>query len=165
MTNGEKITLSLCEPLVRLTRADIGAIMDIEQCSFPHPWSREFFLSELSRSDSYCYGTTSDHHETNGALIAYICYRLIQNKMHLLKIAVAPAWRCRGVASVVLRKCLGAEEAKGITASFLEVRPSNLSAIAVYDRLGYQTVGKQPNYYADNREDAIIMMKPLKEEP
>jgi ribosomal-protein-alanine N-acetyltransferase len=161
--NGEELKLSLHDPLVRLTRGDIDSIVDIEQRSFSHPWSRNSFLEELSRSDSYNYGIMFGHCQAKTHLIAYICYRLIQDEMHLLKIAVAPTWRSRGVASLLLRKRLRAEERRGAAASLLEVRPSNVSVIALYDRLGFQIIGKRPKYYADTREDALIMMKTLKE--
>lgn len=161
--NGEKVTLPLCEPLVRLTHADVDTIVDIELRSFPHPWSRTSFLQELSRSDSYSYGAASGRFQTETPFIAYICYRRMHDTMHLLKIAVSPPWRCRGVASFLLNRCLGAERKEGLVTSFLEVRPTNQSAIALYNRLGFQTIGRQPNYYADTREDALIMMKNLKE--
>jgi len=161
--NGKELERSLCLPLIRLTPGDIDSIVDIEKRSFPHPWSRSSFLEELHRTDSHNYGIMSGSHQEETPLIAYICYRIIQDEMHLLKIAVAPHCRSRGVASFLLRRRLRAEENRGIAASILEVRPSNLSAIALYDRLGYQTVGKRPNYYADTREDALVMVKRLKE--
>ena len=161
--NEVKAKLSLPKPLIRLTPGDIDSIIDVEQRSFPNPWSRKVFLEELSRSDSYNYGIMAVSPPSGKHFIAYICYRLIQDEMHLLKIAVAPPWRCRGVASFLLNECLCAEKQRGIAASFLEVRPSNQSAIALYDRLGFQTIAKRPNYYADTREDALIMLKDLQE--
>lgn len=146
------------------TKADIDQILAIEEHAFERPWSRTSFLEELSRQDAFHYVVKSHSSCDHGQLIAYIFFRLIADEIHLLKIAVAPNWRRRGVAFEILEKCFLLASGKGAAVAFLEVRTSNISAISLYQKLGFQTVGKRPNYYSGAREDALVMMKNLKEE-
>jgi ribosomal-protein-alanine N-acetyltransferase len=140
-----------------LSEGDLDTIIEIERQSFTNPWSRESFLSELHHQDSYNYGVISNHHTENRHIIAYICYRVTVGEMHLMKIAVAPYWRERGIGCWLLRNNLAVCQNKGIDDFFLEVRPSNVSAISLYQKLGFKIIGRRPRYYSDTREDALVM--------
>ncbi len=96
-------------------------------------------------------------------IIAYICFRMIADEMHILKIAVAPEWRHQGIALWLLEKSLENAVKKGAEVTYLEVRPSNNPAIGLYNKAGFRVVGKRPNYYSETREDALVMIKYLKE--
>ena len=150
--------------IFRLTEKDIDPVMDIEQKSFTQPWSTDSFLTEFVRQDSYNYGVNCMNRSKDRQIVAYVCYRLMEKEMHLLKIAVIPQWRGQGIASWLLRKSLNTCENRGIAESFLEVRSSNLSAIGLYQKLGFKMIGRRPHYYSDTQEDALVMMYNLKEE-
>jgi ribosomal-protein-alanine N-acetyltransferase len=83
--------------------------------------------------------------------------------MHLLRIAVAPQWRRRGVASKLLDTCFSLAHKNGAESAILEVRPSNKPAISLYHKLGFHLVERRKNYYTETREDALIFKKKVKE--
>jgi ribosomal-protein-alanine N-acetyltransferase len=85
------------------------------------------------------------------------------DEIHLLKIAVAPRWRRRGIATWLLGFCFGLAQRRNARKVYLEVRRSNGSAIDLYDKVGFQIIGTRPKYYTDTGEDALIMMKSLEE--
>ena len=144
--------------------ADINPIMEIEQDSFARPWNRLSFLGELRSEHAYSYMVKSIDDSQADRVIAYVFFRLIEEELHILKIAVTPNWRARGVASWLLKKCLSAGLVLGATSAFLEVRPSNKSAMGLYRKRGFRIIGRRPNYYTDTREDALVLMKKLKED-
>ncbi len=80
----------------------------------------------------------------------------------IFKIAVSPEWRCRGIASMILDKSMDAAFEEGAKSAFLEVRPSNLSALALYHKFGFRVIGKRPGYYPETGEDGWILMKTIK---
>jgi ribosomal-protein-alanine N-acetyltransferase len=63
-----------------------------------------------------------------------------------------------------LKKCFTTGLKQGATSAFLEVRPSNASAMALYSKKGFRLIGRRPKYYTDTREDALVLMKNLKED-
>jgi len=147
----------------RLTEKDIHPIMDIERESFTQPWSLDSFLAEFFRQDSHLYGIVCTHPSTYKRIVAYICYRLVEKEMHVLKIAVVPQWRGLGIASWLLEKSLTICQNRGIAESFLEVRASNIPAIGLYQKLDFKIIGRRPRYYSDTQEDALVMINHLKE--
>jgi len=95
--------------------------------------------------------------------VAYIFFRLVVDEMHILKIAVAPEWRCRGIASVLMKKSMELADTKGCNAAYLEMRPANTAAVTLYRKLGFCVIGKRTNYYSETGEDALVMCKKLRE--
>jgi len=138
----------------------IETVSSIEWSSFKHPWSKLSFLNELSNKHSYSFVLTSKK-EADEQLVAYLCMRKIIDEMHVLKIAVNPVYRRKGIAHHLLRNCLQFAAKKQIRTAFLEVRPSNISGLFLYRKLDFQMIGKRPRYYTDTGEDAIIMRKIL----
>jgi ribosomal-protein-alanine N-acetyltransferase len=96
-------------------------------------------------------------------VIAYVCLRQIDAAMHLLKVAVAPAWRKRGIATWLLNSCFKKIADTELRAVQLEVRPANTAAQALYKKLGFKLIGIRPKYYTDTGEDALVLVKQLKE--
>ncbi|MDM8535332.1 ribosomal protein S18-alanine N-acetyltransferase [Desulfobacterales bacterium HSG17] len=139
---------------------DIDSILEIEKVSFTRPWSRQLFIDELSCKTALNYAAKSD---TNALITGYHFFRLIADEMHILKIAVSPLWRCCGIASQILEKSIGLALKKGAIKSFLEVRPSNTSALSLYGKMGFQLIGKRPGYYPETGEYALVFMKNLEE--
>jgi len=146
-----------------ITEPDIDAIIPIETLSFSRPWERRSFLSELGVPGAESFAvrhTDSDGHEH---FVAYIFFRVVADEMHILKIAVAPSWRCRGIATVLMEQSLEQAGAKGCETAYLEVRPANTAAVMLYRKLGFKVIGKRTNYYSETGEDALVMCKKLRE--
>ncbi|HUZ82634.1 MAG TPA: ribosomal protein S18-alanine N-acetyltransferase [Gaiellaceae bacterium] len=137
---------------------DLERIDEIERRAYPTPWSRSMFAGELSKATSICLGAfEADADE--GALVGYLIVSRYVDAWHVMNVAVDPANRGRGIATMLLQRLfeLTADDARrGYT---LEVRISNDAAIQLYERLGFEPRGVRRGYYTDNREDALIMWR------
>jgi len=143
--------------LRRLALSDLPEIERIERRSYPTPWSRSMFAGELAKASSLSLGAFDE--DAAGRLVGYLIISRHVDAWHIMNVAVAPAYRRYGIATNMLEELFQAtsgDEKRGYT---LEVRVSNASAIAVYDRLGFEVTGVRRGYYTDNREDALIMWK------
>ena len=146
--------------ITAMKESDIDTVLEIENSSFDSPWGLKSYQDELTCRDSYCYTIRLG----NRKIIAFICFRLFIDEMHLMKLAVTPALRGLGVALWTLEKCINLSRKAGATIAYLEVRPSNNAGIELYKKLGFQIAGIRPGYFSDNMEDALIMVKKFKEE-
>jgi len=148
-----------------IRRADeLEPVLVIEQRSFRWPWGRLSFEGELSCPNACNYIVKSGTNGTGGQVTAYAFFRRAADELHLLKIAVSPAWRRHGIASRLLKRCFELSAKQGATSVHLEVRPSNTPAIELYLNLGFEVIGRRHKYYAETKEDAVLMIKNLKEE-
>ena len=133
---------------------DLVSIEAIEQRSYPTPWSRSMFASELTKPTSICLGAFE-----GSELIGYVINSRYVDAWHVMNVAVDPDRRRRGVASALLERLFELtrdDERRGYT---LEVRVSNDGAIRLYEQLGFEPRGIRRGYYTDNREDALIMWR------
>jgi ribosomal-protein-alanine N-acetyltransferase len=138
---------------------DVDRIVEIETEGFLHPWSRELVERELGHAWSQVLLALAPGGDER--VLGYIVFWLVHDEVHVLNVATALAARRCGVGRALM---LAAEEAgreRGARLSTLEVRRSNVPAIALYRDLGYRQVGIRPNYYAEEREDAFVMVKQL----
>jgi [ribosomal protein S18]-alanine N-acetyltransferase len=142
--------VSVEAPVRRLAYSDLPAVISIERRSFPAPWSLAMFVLELSKPSGICLAATA-----GDELLGYLVCSRYDRVWHLMNVAVAPQYRRRGVASLLIAKLV--EEGGGELPFTLEVRVSNREAIAMYERLGFRSAGVRPRYYQDNGEDALIM--------
>lgn len=136
--------------------ADLKAVHAIEKVSFPTPWSRWTFLAELTQSLGY-FLVAGPAPPQSWQLWGYIVYRLVADEMHILNLAVHPEKRRRGVARAMLAEALRRSRIAGARQAWLEVRPSNSTALALYTSFGFKEVGRRPRYYEDTQEDAILL--------
>ena len=145
--------------LRRLGLSDLAAIEEIERRSYPTPWSRSMFAGELAKPSSICLGAFGADGEETSTLRGYLIVSRYVDAWHVMNVATDPDHRGRGIATMLLERLfeLTADDARrGYT---LEVRVSNATAIALYERLGFESRGVRRGYYTDNREDALIMWK------
>jgi ribosomal-protein-alanine N-acetyltransferase len=116
------------------------------------------FAGELAKPSSICLGAFDADGES-GKLAGYLIVSRYVDAWHVMNVAVDPDHRGRGIATMLLERLfeLTSDDARrGYT---LEVRVSNATAIALYERLGFEARGIRRGYYTDNREDALIMWK------
>jgi ribosomal-protein-alanine N-acetyltransferase len=143
---------------------ELEPILAIEQRCFRWPWGRLSFEGELSCQNASNYVVKSSKNGTGEKVVAYAFFRRVADELHLLKIAVTPDYRGRGIATRLLERCFEICAKQGVTSVHLEVRPSNNAAIELYFKLGFEEIGRRHKYYEDTKEDALLMIKNLKEE-
>jgi [ribosomal protein S18]-alanine N-acetyltransferase len=140
----------------RLSLQDLDGIVAIENAVYPTPWSRSMFAGELAKPSSLSLGAFDAQ---EGGLVAYLIVSRYVDAWHIMNVAVHPESRRQGVASGLLDELFeltSGDPRRGYT---LEVRVSNATAIALYERFGFEPSGIRRGYYTDNREDALIMWK------
>ena len=136
--------------------ADISAIWAIETLSFPTPWSRWSFLSELGHRNSHML-VAGPPAPQPWQTWAYLIFWVVLDEMHILNLAVHPAQHRRGIARRLLSEGLVQARSLGAELAWLEVRPSNAPARALYESFGFEEVGRRPRYYDDTQEDALLL--------
>ena len=142
--------------LRRLQMRDLNAIERIERASYPTPWSRSMFASELAKPSSICLGAFDTE---TGQLVGYLIISRYVDAWHVMNIAVDPNARRHGIATTLLERLFELTAGRSRRGYTLEVRVSNTGAIRLYEHLGFRPRGVRRGYYTDNREDALIMWK------
>lgn len=137
---------------------DVEAVMEIERVSFKTPWSPQVFLEEMARDWAHV-DVVRD--EGGRQVVAFGNYWLVADEIHLLNIATLPAARGCGHASRLLAHIIDFGRRAKCRFVTLEVRRSNAVALRLYRRFGFRAVGVRPNYYAEDQEDAIVMLLDL----
>ena len=143
-----------------LALSHLGDIEQIETRAYPTPWSRTMFASELSKPTSICLGAFEGEQ-----LVGYIINSRYVDAWHVMNVAVDPEHRRRGIATRMLEALFEMTEHDGRRGYTLEVRVSNLGAVDLYERLGFERRGVRRGYYTDNREDALVMWRDAAPEP
>jgi [ribosomal protein S18]-alanine N-acetyltransferase len=141
--------------LRRLDAADLDLVEAIERESYRTPWSRSMFDAELRKPSSLALGAFAE----DDVLVGYAFVSRYVDAWHVMNVAVADAFRRRGIASALLGRLFEVTESDSRRGYTLEVRVSNTGAIRLYERLGFEPRGIRRGYYTDNREDALIMWR------
>ena len=144
-----------------MTSEDLPAVVEIEQVAFRHPWSTELLRRELTHDWSTILLAEQPNAIGVSELLGFSIFWLVHNELHILNVATAPRHRRRGVARSLLNETLRRARLRGCSMATLEVRRSNQPALSLYQSLGFRAVGVRPNYYADEGEDAIVMVLDL----
>ncbi len=143
------------EPLEirRLTYADLPQVIAIERRAFPTPWSLAMFVLELSKPSGICMAALRE-----GRIVGYLICSRYDTVWHVMNVAVDVELRREGIASALLERLFEQADRAGEQYT-LEVRASNLAAMALYEKFGFRHAGLRRGYYHDNQEDALIMWR------
>lgn len=145
--------------LRRMSLRDLAEVLVIER-TFSAPWTRDMFVQEL------CHSEVSDSRvaEVGGRVAGYVLWWYVADEAHLVNVAVHDGFRRRGIARTLLEEAFACARAHGMALATLEVRCQNLAAINLYESLAFTKVAIRKAYYADNGEDALVMLKDLRPE-
>ncbi|GAB3734767.1 ribosomal protein S18-alanine N-acetyltransferase [Luteimonas pelagia] len=137
--------------------ADLDAVMAIEVRAYPFAWTRGIF------EDCLGAGYPAWVLSRGNMIVGYAVLSVAAGEGHVLNVCVDPAAQGQGHGRRLLRALLHLARARGAKRLFLEVRPSNPGAIALYRSEGFDEIGRRPRYYPalDGREDAIVMAMEL----
>lgn len=139
--------------LAPMTPEDLDEVLEIERLSFKTPWSRAAFRYEIVQNRvARCVVVRAE-----ARLAGYLCLWEIGHEIHITNLAVHPHRRGQGLARALLQATLEDGRVRGVTLAFLEVRPSNVEALGLYESLGFSVIGRRKGYYFDTGEDALVM--------
>lgn len=139
---------------------DLPALLDLENRSYSHPWTRRNFEGELGagkRSVFLVLRAAGWASASDRGLHGYCVFQVVADEMHIMNLTVAPERRGRGLGRFLLRLAKDFAARRGARQAFLEVRESNLAARALYRSAGFSEVGRRPGYYTRPREDALLL--------
>ncbi|MCY0882088.1 MAG: ribosomal protein S18-alanine N-acetyltransferase [Firmicutes bacterium] len=135
--------------------ADLEAVLVIESHSFPTPWSRKAFQTELLENNFATYLVV----EYQEKVVAYGGMWIILDESHITNVAVHPDYRGHHLGEAIMQGLIERSRSLGVKRMTLEVRRSNLVAQNLYKKLGFVQLGLRRGYYTDTHEDAFIMWK------
>lgn len=141
----------------KMTIEDIDAVVKIEEDCFTMPWSKNSFLMEIKENllAIYCVA------EMEGQVLGYGGIWLIVGEGHITNVAVHSKHRGQGAGKIIIEELISQCKIMGIKKMTLEVRRSNLVAQNLYKQYGFILSGVRPEYYQDDKEDALIMWKDI----
>lgn len=143
-----------------MTQADLRVVVPIERDIYESPWTYGNFRDAL-RSGYPAWVVLTD--ETRDP-IGYTLVMNVLDECHLLNLSVSRDWQGRGIGRRILDWLIDEAARQGAVGMFLEVRPSNTVALALYESSGFVRIGLRRDYYPSvggRREDAIVMRRPL----
>jgi len=146
--------LETSHPIVRrLCADDIDRLYTIETESYPFPWTRSIFVDCL-RVGYACFGL-----QIGKDLVGYSIFNWAAGEAHLLNLCIHPRWQRKGYGDLMLDHTVHYVARLEVSRLFLEVRESNPAAISLYQKAGFEVIGKRKRYYqaGEEREDAIVM--------
>lgn len=143
----------------------LPAAVELDQLALGGFWTANGYREELDRDSSDLLGIwpittqTSSPDLSRSSLHALGCSWSISDETHIILLTVHPDLRRQGLGSAVLLGLLEFARNRGSNYVTLEVRASNRGAIALYEKLGFQSVGRRPRYYSSPKEDALILWR------
>ncbi len=140
--------------ILPMTLEHVPQIAMLEKICFSDPWSEKSICSELENPLSYWLVCVIDN-----TVAGYVGSQTVLGQTDMMNLAVHPDYRRRGIAQKLIHALIAELKARGSHCLTLEVRPSNLPAIRLYEGLGFAEAGRRPNYYSHPREDGLILRK------
>lgn len=142
--------------IVKMQPEHVAAVAEMERQCFSDPWSEKSVASELHNPLSLWLIA-----EVDGAVAGYVGSQTVLDSADMMNLAVSPSFRRQGIGERLVNCLTEALKEKGVKTLLLEVRISNKPAKELYQKLGFEMVGKRPRYYEKPREDALILRKEL----
>lgn len=140
--------------ILPMTAEDIDQVVEIEAGAYgEHHWSKSSFYDEMSNNLAKYYSAKTE----DGKLVGYAGTWHIIDEGHITTIAVRKEFLRRHIGEAIIVKIIEDCYKNGIKYLTLEVRESNVPAISLYQKYGFQSLGTRKGYYQDNNEDALIM--------
>jgi len=143
--------------IVKLDSSFLDEAMVIETSCFTDPWSRKMLSAEIEDPATFYLAAL----DKEGKLAAYAGMKIVLDEGHIHNVAVAPAYRRRGIARTMIQALVAHAKEQRFSCLFLEVRACNDAAIALYHSLGFKKLATRRDYYKNPREDAVVMMLDL----
>lgn len=137
-----------------MNAAHVAQIAQLEKICFSDPWSEKSVASELNNPLALWLTAVEGERVTG-----YIGSQTVMDETDMMNVAVHPDFRRRGIAEALVNELVARLKSRGSRCLTLEVRVSNLSAITLYEKLGFSQIGRRKNYYRNPREDALILRK------
>lgn len=135
----------------KAVQSDLAAMCEIERECIADPWSLAAFESSFAAEGAVFLAAEAE----NGEVCGFITANAVLDEINIYNVAVREGFRRLGIASALLY-----ELEKGEPYSInLEVRESNAAAIALYEKCGFEQVGKRRNFYSKPTENAVLMTK------
>jgi len=137
-------------PLISL---DIPSVLEIEEQVYDFPWSQQIFKDCLFAGYSN-WGLIKDRE-----LIGYALLSIAVEEAHILNICISPSFQKMGYATKFVKELFNIAKEKQAANMFLEVRPTNIAAVKLYNGLGFKEIGRRKAYYRakEGKEDAIVL--------
>ena len=133
---------------------DVPQIAELEKVCFSDPWSEKSIASELDNPLSCWLVAVSGEQ-----VVGYVGSQTVLDGSDMMNIAVSPDFRRKGIAESLIEALISFLRERGSRCLILEVRASNVPAIALYEKLGFLEIGRRRNYYRNPKEDALILRK------
>ena len=139
---------------VKMEECHVPQVADLEKACFSDPWSENAVRSELTNPLSlWVVAVDGD------CVAGYVGSQSVLGESDMMNLAVREEYRRTGIGACLVRELVEKLRAAGNYQLTLEVRLSNVAAINLYLKMGFQHVGKRPNYYHNPKEDAPILRK------
>ena len=132
--------------------------MEIENENFSVPWTETGFFTYLMRSDALFLVAENEEEEL---VAGYIGIIMAADEGDITNVSVKKELQGQGIGTMLLQELASRTKEMGIEKIFLEVRESNVAALALYEKQGFERMGVRKNYYTDPIEDAITMCRKL----
>lgn len=142
--------------IVKMDLCHASQVAELEKQCFSDPWSLNAVTGEITNPLSLWLVALDGE-----KVIGYIGSQSVLGEADMMNLAVCPDSRGNGVGQALVQALVDALVGVGVYRLTLEVRVSNTPAIRLYEKLGFQTIGRRPNYYYHPKEDALIMGKEL----
>lgn len=141
-----------------MQNADIEQVIAIDQSSFSLPWPKSAFDYEINENPHSLSLVAEISSETAAQrIVGMVVVWLILDEAHIATIAVDHSYRRQGIAQLLIAEAMRQAIPRGAQIATLEVRQTNLAAQQLYQKFGFEIVGRRIRYYQDNHEDALIM--------
>lgn len=137
-----------------MTADHVSQVAELEKICFSDPWSENSITYELTNPLSlWLVAVEGDK------VAGYVGSQSVMGESDMMNVAVHPDFRRQGVAEKLVLELVAALASEGNHCLTLEVRASNVSAISLYEKLGFAQIGLRKNYYRNPKEDALILRK------